>query len=1307
MLYHKKHSSTVFIDAENNIFSSKADITVKNGNYGIVNNTTYDARLLINNNITVTLKGSGEYAVGINAAKSVSQIVSSDIKKTTKVSFVSDSANDVSAYGWRSSTRSWNIGGSELLHNFNISCKGATASAYGIYGRGISSSAVFKSNFTVSAHGSQNAYAYALYITFSAVDLHTLAGKFTITANSPAGGEACGIFSTRDVSVDNITGSWNITGKDAANAWGIQAAGKTVIGNFAANISVSGLESRVFHIEEIPEEDAVRSFEANSIAGKITAAAIYSAYGISSWGSVSIGDMSKMNMKITGKKGNAYGFYIFDEVKGNSEPENLIIAEGGLDVGKISVTAAETAYGIYVYDAIAASEEIKINHITGSITAKGRNAYGIEANSFTETIKSIDYNTICSASISATGSDFACGIQFNEGDLTLDGSKITAKTTDKNYKAANYAVKAAAGKNNTISLTGKAQLTGRISAGDNADADTVIIESGSQLTGSLQGVEELELLINDTGSRKNAMWVIKEIWSDDSAVNISIDASFGIIGDFKLATKSKNIQWDELYKNAVTCRTVFNGSEISTDLFQYSTYTKGNNLYLRSEINRNADAAIFEDKITEQTTVTQKYAYFSSRANINTGDLFGIFVFDNDNTVAGFSSTYLALENNIVVNSKDNTTAIGLVSDADLYAAISPGKSIKVTAKAAGASAYGIDSRGNLVMENFTADITVSGVTNAYGLHEANTKDKTLTAASLSGRMNVAAKNSDKISGTAQACGLYVYNDINLSDGIFNAWNITADGREAKAYGIHTKHGMIHMDTAIIANKLTVTAKSTTSSEAYGICCTTSNTPRPIRLAGISGAFTIKASGSSYYIQAYGIYSKYGMSSTGALSGNFTVEAKARDTAKALAYGIYIGGTNSGSCHAYLSDITGKWNIKAQGSKDTQAFAVSTEDEIIIGKLSGNITVTESNSDKNNVSDDHFRAGAFETGETLDIESISGKITVTGTNACGFSSGAMNNTKKATDGDMTLGDMSKATLKVTAKRGSAFGIYARKQAKLLISDKLWDFGKITVTGVTQAAGIMVGGGIAARSNTEEQMVSSVINGTITVKATNAKGVAWGIVADNFNNVVLGANISATAAKNAVGVRIYNGNLVLDGAKITAKATGKSSGKSNYAVQVFDTGNDNTIELKGKSSLTGDIYTNTGTDKVIIESGSKLKGDLLDVEELEFDLNDPTHAKNVLWESTRENSIGTDLGIDLNIDLEPGMTGDFQLVKKRSGNKWSSIFDTIYLNDDESKLLVSGNAIESDYLAAFYSDGDYNFSLKEKGNVLILSVTIAD
>ena len=204
---------------------------------------------------------------------------------------------------------------------------------------------------------------------------------------------------------------------------------------------------------------------------------------------------------------------------------------------------------------------------------------------------------------------------------------------------------------------------------------------------------------------------------------------------------------------------------------------------------QNAVVDVVTEQITKRTGIEMDIEKVRIRG-YNRVEADGIFVADNDNTVAGFSSTYLALENNIVVNSKDNTTAIGLASDADLYAAISPGKSIKVTARAAGASAYGIDSRGNLVMENFTADITVSGVTNAYGLHEANTKDKTLTAASLSGRMNVAAKNSDKISGTAQACGLYVYNDINLSDGIFNTWNITADGREAKAYGIHTKHGM-------------------------------------------------------------------------------------------------------------------------------------------------------------------------------------------------------------------------------------------------------------------------------------------------------------------------------------------------------------------------------------------------------------------------------------------------------------------------------------------------------------------------------------
>ncbi|MBO5923840.1 MAG: hypothetical protein J6Q81_04935, partial [Lentisphaeria bacterium] len=1119
MIYRKKQTSTVSLNDGNNIFLPQADVTVKDSNYGITSNVG-NVRLIINNNITVAFNGTAKDAAGINISQAESQIFSSEVKKTTKVSFKSDSSNSINAYGWLCSKYSLNIGGSELLHNFNISGEAVngTAKSFGFSCRGITSNAIFKSDFTVSAKGGKEAYAYAFYIP-GTIDLNTLSGKITISANSSPAGEACGIYSTREVLVDNITGSWNITGKSKIKAYGIRAAGKTSIGNFTANMSVSGYESRAFYAEQFSEKEDDKVFEAALLPGRITVTAADSAYGISSCGNALIGDMSAMNMKVTGKAANAYGIHIFSGEKENSNPENLIIADGILNVGSISVTAAETACGIYVYDAIAAftdktvsDKEIKCHRISGSITVKGKNACGIEANSFTRTVKKynkyITFNTICSANITATGSISACGVQFNEGNLTLDGSKITVKTTDKNYKTANYAVKAAAGKDNIITLTGQAQLTGRISAGNSYDTDKVIIESGSQLAGSLQGVEKLELLINDVGSKKNAMWVVKEIWSDDSAVNISIDASFGILGDFKLATKSKNIQWDELYKGIDACRTVFNGAAVSSDLFKYSTYTKGNDLYLRSEINRNAHAAVFEDKITEQTVVTEEYAYFSDRANVNTSDLFGIFVADNDKTVAGFSSTYLALESNIVVNNKDDASVIGLVSDAELYAAIAPGKSIKVTAKAANSSAYGMESRGNLVVENFTADITVSGVKAAYGLRVANTADKTLTAASLSGKMNVKAKNSDKKSGTAEACGLYVYNDMNIADGIFNTWNISADGREAKAYGIKTGNGMMYMDTAPIANKLTVTTKSTTSSEAYGICCTTGRAPRPIRLAGITGAFTVKASGSSFYIQSYGIYSKYGMASNGALSGNFTVEAAAGDTAKAWAYGIYIGGTNSGSSHACLSDITGKWNIKSQGSKETQAAAIRAEDEIIIGKLNGNITVTESNSGKSNVSSSLFRAAAFETGETLDIESVSGNITVTGTNAYGFLSAADDGTKKTTEGNMTLGDMSKANLKVTAKRGCAFAIYARSEAKLLVSDKLWNCGKITVTGVTQAAGIMADGGIAAQSNTAEQAVSSVINGTITIKASDARSVAWGIVADNFDNVTLGANISA-------------------------------------------------------------------------------------------------------------------------------------------------------------------------------------------------------
>ena len=405
MIYRKKQTSTVSLNDENNIFLPQADVTVKDSNYGITSNVG-NVRLIINNNITVAFNGTAKDAAGINISQAESQIFSSEVKKTTKVSFKSDSSDLINAYGWLCSKYSLNIGGSELLHNFNISGEAVngTARSFGFSCRGITSNAIFKSDFTVSAKGGKEAYAYAFYIS-GTVDLNTLSGKFTISANSSPAGEACGIYSTQGVFVDNITGSWNITGKGKIKAYGIRAAGKTSIGNFAANMSVSGYESRAFYAEQFSEKEDDKVFEAALLSGRITVTAADSAYGISSCGNALIGDMSAMNMKVTGKAANAYGIHIFSGEIENINPENLIIAEGILNVGSISVTAAETACGIYVYDAIAAftdktvsDKEIKCHRISGSITAKGKAACGIEANSFTRTVKKnskyITFNTI-------------------------------------------------------------------------------------------------------------------------------------------------------------------------------------------------------------------------------------------------------------------------------------------------------------------------------------------------------------------------------------------------------------------------------------------------------------------------------------------------------------------------------------------------------------------------------------------------------------------------------------------------------------------------------------------------------------------------------------------------------------------------------------------------------------------------------------------------------------------------------------------------------------------------------------------------
>ena len=170
-------------------------------------------------------------------------------------------------------------------------------------------------------------------------------------------------------------------------------------------------------------------------------------------------------------------------------------------------------------------------------------------------------------------------------------------------------------------------------------------------------------------------------------------------------------------------------------------------------------------------------------------------------------------------------------------------------------------------------------------------------------------------------------------------------------------------------------------------------------------------------------------------------------------------------------------------------------------------------------------------------------------------------------------------------------------------------------------------------------------------------------------------------------------MILDNAVITAKVTDKA--QADYAYAVYAVYENNNISITGKSKITGNIRTGStaDSDKVSIESGSKLVGSMDGVETVELILNDKSQAKQSLWDVTR------DLGdaVDLNINFDYGMTGDFLLATKKSDFAWNDVIDlndcTLYLGENNSLQLYGG----CDY-------GDFNFELKEKGNQLILSVT---
>ena len=1233
---------------------------------------------------------------------------------------------------------------------------GLSSESYGFYADLISmtnysGNITCKSVAGVNSDSDSQAYGlYSRYWTEYAITCYgDFSGKLNISAENKnktaENAIAYGIYSyENELMMDDITGVWNISAKGyAAEAYGIEVYDNVTCGNISGNKSIT---AKSYSSAAGGVAYGFRGYDVSigRISDKITVSATGYAYGFFAQNSLRIKDMSKMNLSVTCSDGSACAINV--ENGEYDENDGFILGSPVFNFGNVSAVGKWGTIGLSA-DTITGYDSSR-SRIEGSITAtsKAYRATGI-------ILSSVSKDIVFSSTVSATGKTEAYGISFGSGNLILDNAKITAKVTGKGYEQNAFVLYSEDSQKNTITITGNSVLTGLISTG--LGDDKVYMDSGSRVIGGFRGTS-LNLNVNDATQKNNVMWQASGI---PSQTPTSISVEFGLLGDFKIISKSSDIDWTKLFSNA-QFDAMQNNLIKGNELYTYGLYKKGNNLYVKAML-KNAlsdDAEVIQEKASGDYSLHKKYTVFTNKADLTV---------KNSSTAinANLTQHTLVLDNNITVDLKDfSNRAYGVSSSAEKFTLVSnnAAKMLKVSGKGSTLSTVAGYNMKNTVLKiqggRFLQNVTVSGQNTgvgdlevygiiaadldctAQGLNCAATdiagnftvsgkaygelavygmKTGDFTARNISGKFNITNDCSgntattyaifagsltlEKLTGkiTVKSTGNADWSDCSraaalitdgddlvITDGFSGSIAVNVkDKYNVKAFGISAGNDLYFTDSDLIlggknTGSVQVTAQSDSRAEAYGIFAENSAT-----ITNLSGAITTQATGNgNEEVRAFAIYQE-SMEQTLEFIGTFSSKLKVSAQNKNRDKDIVYAGAVSAKSDVYADDITGAWNISANGY-NAGAYGLYTVNggSINVGNISGNKTITAQSSNKNTT----YVSYAFHSSDAFTANKISDtiKVSATGT-AYGFYSNK----------DFQVNDMSKMNLSVTSSNNKAYGIqvYDSNNGNLIVDKDGLNLGKITVSGYSEAYGICVEANICSVSGCQNNR----LEGSITVKSKN--GSAYGIEAYRFsdtddqgnekNEIVCSANISVSGKDYASGIKITRGNLILDNAVITAKVTDKA--QADYAYAVYAVYENNNISITGKSKITGNIRTGStaDSDKVSIESGSKLVGSMDGVETVELILNDKSQAKQSLWDVTR------DLGdaVDLNINFDYGMTGDFLLATKKSDFAWNDVIDlndcTLYLGENNSLQLYGG----CDY-------GDFNFELKEKGNQLILSVT---
>ena len=1162
---------------------------------------------------------------------------------------------------------------------------------------------------------------------------------------------AYGIYSyENELMMDDITGVWNISAKGhTAEAYGVEVYDNVTLGNISGNKSVT---AKSYNTAAWGVAYGFRGYDVSigRISDKITVSATGYAYGFFAQNSLKTKDMSKMKLSVTSSDYSACAINV--ENGEWDENDGFILGSPVFNFGNVSAvgkwgTIGLSADTITAYNGsrsrvegsiTATSKEgyaagIKLSSVSenivfsNTITATGKiEACGI---SFGSGNLILD-NARITAKVTGKGYEQSAFVLYTEDSqkntITITGNSVLTGLISTGH--GNDTVYMDSGSKVIGGFTGVEDLTLQIN--DAKQKNNVLWQATEATSQTYTRVQVEYGLLGEfkiISKAKNIEWT--ELFSQNQYDKMDSDL---IMGN-ELYTYGLVKKGNDLYVTAMFKKALGDNAEIfetkstapAKTNKEYTAFTNKADIKVTDEtIALDASKSkrlVLDNNITVDLKDFSNRAYgvFSSSAekftlvSNNAAKMLKVSGKGSTlSTVAGYNMKNTALKiqggrflQNVTVSGQNtgvgNLEVYGIIA-ADLdctaqglnCAATDIAGNFTVSGKAYGELAvYGMKT-GDFTARNISGKFNItndcSGNTaTTYAIFAGS-----LTLEKLTGKITVKSTGNADYSDCSRAAALITDgkedgDDLVITDGFSGSIAVNVkDKYNVKAFGISAGNDLYFTDSDLIlggknTGSVQVTAQSDSRAEAYGIFAKNSAT-----ITNLSGAITTQATGNgNESISSYAIYQE-SMEQTLEFIGTFSSKLKVSAQNKNRDKGIVYAGAVSAKSDVYADDITGAWNISANGY-NAGAYGLYTVygGSINVGNISGNKTITAQSSNKNTT----YVSYAFHSSDAFTANKISDAIKISATgSACGFYS----------YNEFQVNDMSKMNLSVTSSNNKAYGIqvYDSNNGNLIVDKDGLNLGKITVSGYSEAYGMSVASNICSVSGCQNNR----LEGTVTVKSKN--GSAYGVEAERFsdtddqgnekNEIVCSANISVSGKDYASGIKITRGNLILDNAVITAKVTDKA--QADYAYAVYAVYENNNISITGKSKITGNIYTgstyDTVGDKVVIESGSKLVGSMDGVETVELILNDKSQAKQSLWDVTR------DLGdaVDLNINFDYGMTGDFLLATKKSDIQWDDVIDLSAVD-----LLIGEQSLDMEYNMCTY--GDFDFELKTKGNQLILSV----